>query len=85
MNDTFDEQALRQLVENQINDADPAIVKETLMRLTMTGTPRDEAITLIACALSLEVAAVVEEGTPFNHSRYRRHLQTLPETPWLEA
>lgn len=41
---------LVEIVENQLADSTPIKVKETLMRLMMTGTARDEAVQMIACA-----------------------------------
>lgn len=76
---------LKQVVENQLSDNDPIKVKSTLMRLMMTGTPRDEAIELIACALSVEVLDVMQKQTSFNLSRYESHLDMLPDLSWLEG
>ncbi len=52
---------LVETVENQLAEGNPVKVKETLMRLVMTGTPRDEAIQMIACALSVEVFDVAKK------------------------
>ena len=59
-------------------------VKETLLRLCLTGHSRDEAIELIACALAPEMHAVVEQRQPFDLVRYEAHLGLLPDTPWLD-
>ncbi|MED5525081.1 hypothetical protein [Gallaecimonas pentaromativorans] len=80
----FDQEELLEIVENQLADNEPVKVKETLLRLTMKGMAREEAVEYIACALSLEIIDVVENGQPFNHKRYAAHLDTLPEMPWLE-
>lgn len=74
---------LREVVENQIADGDPIKVKETLMRLMMTGNSREDAIDMIACALMLEVFGVVKNEEPFNLKRYKEHLDELPEMSWL--
>lgn len=74
---------LIEIVENQLEDGEPIRVKETLMRLMMTGTARDEAIEYIACALSVEMTDVVENGKPFNLSRYEGHLDALPDLSWM--
>ena len=42
--DYMTEETLIETVENQIADGEPKKVKETLMRLVMTGTPREEAL-----------------------------------------
>ncbi|MGF1723795.1 hypothetical protein [Photobacterium nomapromontoriensis] len=73
---------LVEAVENQLTDGDPIKVKETLMRLMMTGTPRDEAVQMIACALSIEVFDVAKNGGNFDLKRYTENLNALPDMPW---
>ncbi|KLV07046.1 hypothetical protein ABT56_05640 [Photobacterium aquae] len=73
---------LVETVENQLADGNPIQVKETLMRLMMTGTPREEAIEMIACALSVEVFDVVKNGGSFDLKRYAENLSALPDMPW---
>lgn len=80
-----DQSLLFEVIENQLADAYPAKVKETLMRLRMTGHSQEEAMELIACALAPEMLAVVEQQQQFNLTRYEQHLDLLPETPWLAA
>ncbi|MBD1558781.1 hypothetical protein HC752_17760 [Vibrio sp. S9_S30] len=75
---------LREVVENQIADGDPIKVKETLMRLMMTGSSREDAIDMIACALMLEVFDVMKNEEPFNLKRYKAHLDELPQMSWLD-
>ncbi|BCL72452.1 hypothetical protein TUMSATVNIG1_44220 [Vibrio nigripulchritudo] len=75
---------LREVVENQIADGDPIKVKETLMRLMMTGHSREDAIDMIACALMLEVFGVMKNDEAFNLKRYKEHLDELPQMSWLE-
>jgi hypothetical protein len=78
------EETLIEVVENQIADGEPKKVKETLMRLVMTGTPRDEAIQMMACALAIEVSDVMKNGSSFNVIRYGQHLNALPNMDWME-
>jgi len=75
---------LREVVENQISDGDPIKVKETLMRLQMTGTAREDAIEMMACALAIEVFDVMKNDSPFNLKRYKAHLDELPEMSWMD-
>lgn len=75
---------LREIVENQLNDGDPIKVTETLMRLMMTGTKREEAIEMMACALALEVFDVMKNESAFNLKRYNSHLDELPEMSWMD-
>ncbi|MGY3941940.1 hypothetical protein [Aeromonas tecta] len=80
----FDEQTLLEMVDNQLADGNPSQVKATLMRLVMTGTPREEALQYIACALGAELMAMEAEQGPFNLPRYVEFLDSLPEMPWAE-
>lgn len=80
----FDEAALLEMVDNQLADGQPPQVKATLMRLVMTGTPREEALQYIACALGAELMAMEAEQGPFNLTRYGEFLDSLPEMPWAE-
>ncbi|EKE68110.1 hypothetical protein [Gallaecimonas xiamenensis] len=80
----FDESELLEIVENQLADNNPIKVKETLLRLTMKGMDRAEAMQYIACALSVEIIDVVENGQSFNHQRYGANLDLLPDMPWME-
>ncbi|MGF1761035.1 hypothetical protein L4D76_24550 [Photobacterium sagamiensis] len=73
---------LVEIVENQLADSTPIKVKETLMRLMMTGTARDEAVQMIACALSIEVFDVAKNGGSFDLKRYTENLTALPDMPW---
>jgi hypothetical protein len=78
------EETLIETVENQIADGEPKKVKETLMRLVMTGTPREEAMQWMACALAVEVSDVMENGASFNAERYNQHLDELPNMDWID-
>ncbi|PSW21266.1 hypothetical protein C9I98_04790 [Photobacterium sanctipauli] len=73
---------LVETVKNQLEEGNPIKVKETLMRLMMTGTPRDEAIEMIACALSIEVFDVAKNDGSFDLKRYTENLNSLPDMPW---
>ncbi|WP_290435205.1 hypothetical protein [Aeromonas caviae] len=80
----FDEETLLEMVENQLADGHPLQVTATLMRLVMKGTPREEALQYIACALGAELMAMEAEQGPFNLVRYGEFLDSLPEMPWAE-
>ena len=83
-NEFMQEEQLIEIIENQLEDGQPIKVKETLMRLMMTGNSREDAIDMIACALMLEVFGVVKNEEPFNLKRYKEHLDELPEMSWLD-
>ncbi|NOI77004.1 hypothetical protein F0224_15040 [Vibrio coralliilyticus] len=79
------EAELIEIVENQLQDGEPLKVKETLMRLMMTGTPRDEAVAMMACAVSIEIFDVMKNEGEFNLKRYSEHLDRLPDISFMEG
>ena len=81
----FDESALFAAVENQLADGNPLAVKETMLRLRMTGYSHQEALEFIACALAAEIMAMEEQQVPFNEQRYAGFLACLPDMPWDDA
>lgn len=78
-----DQEIIFEVLENQLADNNPKQVKETLMRLCMTGHSREDALELMACALAPEMEAVIERNESFNLQRYIEHLALLPEMPWV--
>ncbi|MBY7732037.1 hypothetical protein [Vibrio bathopelagicus] len=84
-NEFMQEEQLIEIIENQLEDGQPVKVKETLMRLMMTGTPREEAIAAMACALAIEVFDVMKNGAEFNQKRYAEHLNMLPDLSFMEG
>jgi uncharacterized protein YhfF len=81
----IDDEFLIETVENQLQDGDPIKVKETLMRLVMTGHSREDAVASIACALSIEIYEVMMNNGQFNIQRYSKHLDMLPELNFMEG
>lgn len=84
MEENFAREELLQVVENQINDNKPAVVKETLMRLSMTGQSREEALEMIACALMSEMLYIVQQEIEFSEERYAKLLKQLPDLSFLD-
>lgn len=80
----FDEALLLEVLENQLADNNPKRVKETLLRLTMTGHSREEAMLLMACALAEEIMTVTQQQVSFDEQRYAALLDKLPEMPWAD-
>lgn len=85
VNDIIDEEVLIETIENQLEDGQPIQVKETLMRLMMTGSTREDALALMACALSVEVFDVMKNDVEFNSKRYASHLSMLPDLGFMEG
>lgn len=79
------ETQLIEVIENQLQDGNPIKVKETLMRLMMTGTAKDEAIAMMACAVSIEIFDVMKNDGEFNLKRYSEHLDLLPDLSFMEG
>ncbi|EGA70075.1 hypothetical protein VISI1226_18176 [Vibrio sinaloensis DSM 21326] len=84
-NQIFEESQLIEVVENQLEDGNPLKVKETLMRLMMTGTTRDEAVAMMACAMSIEIFDVMKNEGEFNLKRYSDNLDRLPDLSFMEG
>ncbi|EHJ9978601.1 hypothetical protein KB975_004988 [Vibrio parahaemolyticus] len=84
-NQFMQEAELIEIVENQLEDGNPIKVKETLMRLMMTGTPREEAVAMMACAMSIEIFDVMKNEREFNLKRYTEHLNQLPDLSFMEG
>ncbi|WP_117234325.1 hypothetical protein [Vibrio maerlii] len=84
-NEFMQEAELIEIVENQLADSNPLKVKETLMRLMMTGTPREDAVAMMACAVSIEIFDVMKNDAQFNLKRYSEHLDQLPDLGFMEG
>ncbi|SDG73503.1 hypothetical protein SAMN04488136_10271 [Vibrio xiamenensis] len=83
--DFIEEAQLIEIIENQLSDGQPLKTKETLMRLMMTGTSREDAIAMMACAVSIEVFDVMKNDAEFNLKRYSQHLDELPDLSFMEG
>ncbi|MGC9404502.1 MULTISPECIES: hypothetical protein [Vibrio] len=84
-NEFMQEEELIQVIENQLEDGNPMKVKETLMRLMMTGTSRDDAVAMMACCMSIEIFDVMKNEGEFNLKRYSEHLDRLPDLSFMEG
>lgn len=84
-NQIIEEQQLIEVIENQLEDGNPIKVKETLMRLMMTGTSREDAIAMMACAVAIEIYDVMKNDAEFNLKRYSENLASLPDLSFMEG
>ena len=73
---------LLEIVENQLRDSDPPETRETLDRLLNEGFTSEQAMELIACAVSSEIFEVLKYKRLYNHGRYAKALNGLPRMPW---
>jgi len=78
-------EAILEAVKNQIRDNNPPETALTLARLLKSGESRENAMRLIACALSVELFAVLKNNEAFNEGRYVYNLNRLPELPFEES
>jgi peroxiredoxin family protein len=74
--------AIFEIIENQMRDNTPPITKETYTRLKATGHSHEEAMKLIGCAISVELFEIMSNKQTFNEERYSKNLKNLPELPW---
>ncbi|WP_039991002.1 hypothetical protein [Vibrio azureus] len=84
-NQFLQESELLEIIENQLEDGNPIKVKETLMRLMMTGTSREDAVAMMACAMSIEVFDIMKNAGQFDLKRYTVHLNQLPGLSFMEG
>ncbi|EAT16418.1 hypothetical protein [Desulfuromonas acetoxidans] len=75
------ENAIAQVVQEQIDTNEPPEVTETLVRLVNEGYPEPEARELIGCVVISEVFDVLKSGESFDLQRYVAALNRLPELP----
>ncbi|MFN7948834.1 MAG: hypothetical protein U0Z53_26005 [Blastocatellia bacterium] len=68
---------ITRVVESQIAEGEPLIVRETLERLLATGRSRDEALRLISAVLAEEIYEILTTQKPCNESRYTRALSSI--------
>jgi hypothetical protein len=73
------QQAILQVVHQQLKDNTPPQTGETLDRLLCNGFTRSQAMDLIGRVVALEVAEVIQKGTPFDLERYTARLSKLPD------
>jgi hypothetical protein len=75
-------EALVEVIENQLAENNPPETRETLTRLMKAGESRENAMRFIACALSVEIYAALNNNEPYNNERYIKNLKALPELPY---
>ena len=74
-------EAIVEVIENQINENNPAETSITLKRLMNMGETRENAIRYIASALSVEIFEALNHNSPYNEKRYINNLKALPKLP----
>ena len=72
-------EALLGVVEKQLAEGTPKEVGGTLIRLCFLGYARDEAIRLIAVALTIDMREMMLQSRTYDEARYIAKLNALPE------
>ena len=76
------QEAVFEIIENQLRDNNPPITKETYTRLKSDGFSHDDTMKLIGCAMTTEIYEIMKHRHPFDEERYAQNLNNLPELPW---
>ncbi|MFC1237220.1 hypothetical protein L3V77_06535 [Vibrio sp. DW001] len=84
-NEFMGEAELLETIDNQLADGQPKKVTETLMRLMMTGSSKEDAKAMMACALTIEIFDVMKNDGKFDEKRYAQHLDMLPDLSFMQG
>ena len=66
-------------VETQLRANDPPETRQTFDRLRTEGFSEEDAKVLIGSVIAVETFDIMKSGTPFNHERFVRNLNRLPD------
>ena len=66
-------------VETQLRENNPPETRQTLDRLRSAGVSEKDAKILIGSVIAVETYEVVKSEKPFNHERFVRNLNRLPD------
>ncbi|MDC3352259.1 hypothetical protein OAV92_03330 [Crocinitomicaceae bacterium] len=81
MEDEDFREEVRTIVDNQIADNDPKVVRKTMDKLIILGLNETEAKELIGKCLAVELLDVIQNGASYNEKRYLQNLNRLPIEP----
>lgn len=76
------QEALLEVIDNQIRDNDPPETRKTLERLITEGFSEIESKKLIACVVSVEMFNILKNEVPYKHEKFIKGLNSLPKLPW---
>ena len=79
------QQAVNEMIDNQLKSNDPPETKQTLARLIADGKTKEEARKLIGQCILVELFYVYKHKAPLKDGRYKRNLLNLPNLPSNEA
>jgi len=72
---------LMEVVRNQLRANDPPETKQAYERLLREGHAEDQVMKMLACVVTAEIYHVMDEKKPFDHDRFVKMLDALPELP----
>ena len=81
MEDEDFREEVRTIVDNQIADNDPKVVRKTMDKLIILGLNETEAKELIGKCLAVELLDVIQNGASYNEKRYLQNPNRLPIEP----
>ena len=81
MEDEDFREEVRTIVDNQIADNDPKVVRKTMDKLIILGLNETEAKELIGKCLAVELLDVIQNGASYNEKRYLQNLTRLQIEP----
>ncbi|MDA8099200.1 MAG: hypothetical protein M0042_06210 [Nitrospiraceae bacterium] len=73
--------AFLEAVDKQLRDNDPPETRVTLERLKHEGLSEQKAKELIAAVIAAETFYILKEKQTFNHDRFVKNLNKLPDLP----
>ena len=76
------QEALIEVVENQIRDNDPPETRETMKRLMSDGFSEIDAKKLIAGVVATEIFFLLKKKELYNPELYIKALKALPNLPY---
>jgi hypothetical protein len=74
-------QAVLEVVDNQIRQLNPPATKETFDRLVREGHDHNEARRLIGCVVASEIFDILKSMEAYDEERYVAALRKLPALP----
>lgn len=72
-------------VETQLRDNNPPETRQTFDRLRSEGVSEKDAKLLIGSVIAVETYEIMKSGTSFNHKRFVRNLNRLPDQSFESA
>ena len=79
----FVREAIQEIINTQFRENSPPQIRRAVERLAASGYTREEALTLLGCALSREIFEVLGSEQNFDETRYVANVERLPALPWI--